>query len=115
MDIAELVTILEKENAKDIFVCRVPKDVKYVDYFVVCSSSNYRNMSALAEIVRKCFKEKNEGKIIGLPSIEGPRSRDWMALDLGNVALHIMSAKAREIYDLEYLWAVGDPPMPPDS
>lgn len=91
----------------------MPKSVKYVDYMVVCSSHNFRSMSALAEIVRKSFKEKNEDKIIGLPAIEGPKSRDWMALDLGNIALHIMSPRAREIYDLEFLWAVGDPPMPP--
>lgn len=74
---------MENENAQDIFVCKVPKDVKYVDYMVICSSHNFRSMSALAEIVRRNFKEKNEDKIIGLPTIEGPKSRDWMALDLG--------------------------------
>lgn len=115
LEIPELVNLLEKENARDIFVCRVPKDVKYVDYMVVCSANNYRSMSALAENVRRNFKEKNDGKIFGLPSIEGPRSRDWMALDLGNIALHIMSGKAREVYDLEYLWAIGDPPVLPPS
>lgn len=107
------MNLLEENSAKDIFVCRVPKDVKYVDYMVICSSNNHRSMSALAEIVRRNFKERNADKIIGLPSIEGPRSRDWMALDLGNIALHIMSPRSREYYDLEYLWAVGDPPVPP--
>lgn len=78
------MTLLEQNAAKDIFVCRVPKDVKYVDYMVICTGNNFRSMSALAEIVRRNFKEKNEDKIIGLPAIEGPRSRDWMALDLGD-------------------------------
>ena len=115
LELRELVTILENENARDIFVCKVPKEAKYVDYMVVCSTNNFRTMSALAEIVRGSFKEKNADKIFGLPSIEGQKSRDWMALDLGNIALHIMSPRAREIYDLEYLWAVGDPPAAPSS
>lgn len=115
LQVSELVNLLENENARDIFVCRVPKDVKYVDFMVICSSNNFRTMSALAEIVRRNFKEKNEDKIIGLPAIEGARSRDWMALDLGNIALHIMSPRAREVYDLEYLWAVGDAPTPPPT
>lgn len=83
--------ILENENARDIFVCRVPKDVKYVDYMVICSSNNYRTMSALAEVVRTTFKEKNSDKIIGLPMIEGGKSRDWMALDLGSYLLLLIN------------------------
>lgn len=82
-DVPELVSILERENAKDIFVCRVPKDCKYVDYMVICSSHNFRSMSALAAIVRENFKSKNSDKIVGLPSIEGSKSKEWMALDLG--------------------------------
>lgn len=34
-DIKDLVEVLRKENAKDIFVCRVPKEFKYVDFMVV--------------------------------------------------------------------------------
>lgn len=85
LEIPELVSILERENAKDIFVCRVPKDCKYVDFMVVCSSHSFRSMSALAEIVRRTVKCKNEDKIIGLPAIEGAKSKDWMALDLGRI------------------------------
>jgi len=28
-------------------------------------------------------------------------------MDLGNIALHIFSARVRKIYDLETLWTVG--------
>lgn len=34
-DIKDLVHVLLKENAKDIFVCKVPEEYKYVDYMVV--------------------------------------------------------------------------------
>ncbi|CAD7003598.1 uncharacterized protein K12H4.2 [Ceratitis capitata] len=105
-DIEDLVEVLRKESAEDIFVCSVPKDLKYVDYMVVCSGRSYRHMLAVAEFVRRIYKiKRNKGEV--LPKIEGEKSRKWMALDLGNIALHVFSPEAREEYDLESLWAIG--------
>uniref|UniRef100_A0A1I8M8X8 Mitochondrial assembly of ribosomal large subunit protein 1 n=1 Tax=Musca domestica TaxID=7370 RepID=A0A1I8M8X8_MUSDO len=105
-DVEDLVDVLRKESAEDIFVCSVPKDLKYVDHMVICSGRSYRHMLATAEFVRRVFKMKrHKGDV--LPKIEGEKSRDWMAMDLGNIALHIFSPKARETYDLESLWAIG--------
>ena len=60
----------------------------------------------MAEFVRRMYKiKRRKGDI--LPKIEGEKSRDWMAMDLGNIALHIFSPIARESYDLESLWAIG--------
>ncbi|XP_075162074.1 ribosomal silencing factor RsfS-like protein, 312 [Haematobia irritans] len=105
-DIEDLVDVLRRENAEDIFVCSVPKELKYVDYMVVCSGRSYRHMLATAEFVRRLYKIKRQKGDI-LPKIEGEKSRDWMAMDLGNIALHIFSPKTRETYDLESLWSVG--------
>lgn len=98
--------VLRKENAEDIFVCSVPKELKYVDYMVVCSGRSYRHMLATAEFVRRVYKMKRQKGDV-LPRIEGEKSRDWMAMDLGNIALHIFSPTTRESYDLESLWAIG--------
>ncbi|XP_030385448.1 mitochondrial assembly of ribosomal large subunit protein 1 [Scaptodrosophila lebanonensis] len=105
-DVEDLVELLRKEHVDDIFVCYVPEDLKYVDHMVVCSARSYRHMLATAEFVRRMFKIKRNKNDI-LPRIEGEKSRDWMAMDLGNIALHIFSPKAREEYDLESLWAIG--------
>ncbi|KAI8038952.1 mitochondrial assembly of ribosomal large subunit protein 1 [Drosophila gunungcola] len=105
-DVGDLVDLLRKENVDDIFVCYVPENLKYVDHLVVCSGRSYRHMLTTAEFVRRIFKiKRTKGDI--LPRIEGDKSRDWMAMDLGNIALHIFSPRAREEYDLESLWAIG--------
>ncbi|XP_017063425.1 uncharacterized protein LOC108102775 [Drosophila eugracilis] len=105
-DVEDLVELLRKENVDDIFVCYVPENLKYVDHLVVCSGRSYRHMLSTAEFVRRMFKiKRSKGDI--LPRIEGGTSRDWMAMDLGNIALHIFSPSAREEYDLESLWAIG--------
>lgn len=36
--------------------------------------------------------------------VEGPSER-WVLIDYGDIVVHLMSADAREFYDLEGLWA----------
>jgi ribosome-associated protein len=38
--------------------------------------------------------------------IEGGQGSDWVLLDLGDVIVHVMTAQAREFYQLEKLWSV---------
>lgn len=105
-EIDDLVEVLRKDNADDIFVCSVPKELKYVDHICVVTGRSQRHRKAMAQFVRKMFKLKRRpGDVI--PKIEGENSQDWMALDLGNIALHIFSAEARKQYDLESLWSLG--------
>ncbi|KAL9906246.1 mitochondrial assembly of ribosomal large subunit protein 1 [Glossina fuscipes] len=105
-DIDSLVEVLRKEGAEDIFVCSVPMELKYVDYLVVCSGRSRRHLTAIAEFVRYMYKVKRHSDDT-LPKIEGKESHEWMALDLGNIALHILAPKVRISYDLESLWAIG--------
>ncbi|XP_068621466.1 uncharacterized protein [Battus philenor] len=105
-EIKDLVDLLHRENSKNIFVASVPKEINYVEYICVVSGRSKRHIKALAEFVRKVYKKKCY-KSDKIPRIEGKDSDEWMALDLGNIALHIFSDKVRGVYDLETLWSVG--------
>ena len=82
-EIEDLVDILRKDNAKQIFVATVPPELTYVDYIVIVSCKSPRHIHALASFVRKIYKLKKL-KNETIPKIEGETSKDWMALDLGN-------------------------------
>jgi len=105
-DIEDLVDVLERENAENIFVCPVAPELKYVDHMCIVTGKSYRHMVAIAQYVRKIYKKKRASNDI-LPKIEGIDCQNWIAMDLGNIALHIFSAEARERYDLETLWSLG--------
>ncbi|XP_030748235.1 mitochondrial assembly of ribosomal large subunit protein 1 [Sitophilus oryzae] len=105
-DIEDLVDTLHKENAEDLFVAAVPKEINYVDYIVLVSGKSVRHMQAIAQFVRRVYKHKKLSTDI-FPRLEGEDSKDWIAIDLGNIALHIFSHKARKLYDLDLLWSVG--------
>ncbi|XP_063229817.1 uncharacterized protein LOC134534972 [Bacillus rossius redtenbacheri] len=105
-DTEELVALLRRDRAGDIFVAELPSHLKYVDHIVVATGKSHRHRRALAEFVRKVYKRKQRpGDPV--PRIEGENATEWIALDLGNIALHIMSKSARELYDIEMLWSVG--------
>ncbi|XP_053983093.1 mitochondrial assembly of ribosomal large subunit protein 1 [Hylaeus volcanicus] len=105
-DIEDLVSLLKRDNAQDIFVVSVDPKLSYIDYMVVVTGKSNKHMSALAAFVRKVYKLKKH-KTDVIPKIEGSNCKDWIALDLGNIALHIFSKSTRELYDLETLWSVG--------
>lgn len=105
-EIEDLVELLHRENSRDVFVATVPQQIHYVDYICVVSGRNKRHIFAIAEFVRRVYKKKCLKSDL-IPKIEGKESEEWMALDLGNIALHIFSEKARKLYDLETLWSVG--------
>lgn len=105
-DIEDLVAVLKVENAENVFVATVPNDINYVNYICIVSGKSQKHMFAIAQFVRRVFKQKRH-KTDTIPKLEGAASKDWMAIDLGNIALHIFSRKARQLYDLDMLWAVG--------
>lgn len=82
IEIDELVELLRRDNAKQIFVASVPKEFSYVDYIVVVTGKSSRHMQALATFVRKMYKLKKY-KHENIPKIEGEGSKDWIAMDLG--------------------------------
>lgn len=98
--------MLRIENAEDICVISVPREIKYVDYMCICSTKSNRHMKALLQFVRKVYKQKRHENT-DVPRTEGADSHEWAALDLGNIALHVFSKQARDYYDLDSLWAVG--------
>ncbi|XP_013387653.1 uncharacterized protein LOC106156776 [Lingula anatina] len=105
-DIEDLVVVLRSENAHDICVIKVPAECHYVDYMVIVSGSSARHIRAMAEWVIWVYKRKRSPKDQHV-MMAGKNSKSWVALDMGNIVLHIMSDEAREYYDLETLWTVG--------
>lgn len=105
-DIEELVHLLHREHLNDIATIAIPSELNFVDYMVITTGRSAKQMEAVAEFIRKVFKRRALPSD-PLPVIEGKNNKDWIAMDLGNIALHIFSRTTRETYDLETLWTCG--------
>jgi len=101
-DVVELAkAALEDVKAQDIQVIDVRDKNSITDYMVIATGTSNRQINAMLDKVRENVKAK------GLRPLgeEGKGDSDWVLLDLDLVIVHMMTASARQFYDLERLWA----------
>jgi len=96
---------LDDKKAKDIVAINVNGHTSVCDYFVICSGSNANHVKALCDSLEE--KLQNDfGQVI--KSKEGYSEGRWIALDCGDVVVHIFNDETRLFYHLERLWTYGD-------
>jgi len=107
-DLEELVNILKEEKLRDVVVIRVPEERQYCDFMVIATGRNSRHVSVVSSVVLSVYKSKMAPSD-PVPRREGAEnpSCGWIAMDMGNIALHLLDQERRELYDLESLWTVG--------
>eukprot|EP00095_Tigriopus_kingsejongensis_P012075 maker-scaffold60_size442463-snap-gene-2.12 protein:Tk12075 transcript:maker-scaffold60_size442463-snap-gene-2.12-mRNA-1 annotation:"conserved hypothetical protein" len=105
--IEEVVQALRNEKCQDICVISIPPEIQYGEYMLIGTCRSTQHLRGVASFIKKLYKlKKNPGEDV--PKIEGLKtSKDWMAVDFGNVVLNLFTLEAREKYDLESLWALG--------
>ena len=100
-EIVELTkTALDDVKAQDILVIDVREKNSITDFMVIATGTSNRQLSAMREKVRELVK----GKGVKPLGEEGAGDSDWVLLDLDTVVVHMMTAAARQFYDLERLW-----------
>ncbi|MFW9269857.1 ribosome silencing factor [Pseudomonas sp. D2-30] len=95
------VAALEDVKAQDIQVIDVREKQSITDYMIIATGTSNRQINAMLEKVREEVK-KQGAKPLGE---EGKGESDWVLLDMDDVIVHMMTASARQFYDLERLWA----------
>lgn len=96
--------VLDERKGLNIVTLDVIKKSSFTDYMVVVTGTSDRHLHALCDYVSEKSKE-NGIKPLGM---EGGLGSGWVLLDLGDIIVHAMTAQARDFYQLEKLWSVGD-------
>ena len=96
----KIINSLEDIKAVNPIAIDVTKISSLTDFMVIASGTSNRHIAAMSEHILEGLKETN---ISGI-KIEGQGGDDWVLVDAGDVVIHLMSADAREFYDLESLW-----------
>ena len=70
-------------------------------YFVICQGSSPAQVEAITESIGEMArKELNEKPT----RVAGLENAQWVAMDYGDVMVHIFVPDTRAYYDLEHLW-----------
>ena len=80
-------------------------------YFVICQGSSPAQVEAITESIGEMArKELNEkpARVAGLENAQ------WVAMDYGDVLVHVFLPDVRSYYDLEHLWEDAELMQIPD-
>ncbi len=82
-------------------VLDLTKVTPIMDFFVITTGSNPRQLRALSDETRVQMKSRGHKP----PATEGYEQGTWILQDWGDILLHGFLPESREMYDLEGLWA----------
>ena len=100
-DVYGCARILAEHNGRDTMILDLLGLCSWTDYFVLTTASSTVHMRGLLRHL-EAFLDAT-----GIQPLRHPHLADdeeWCLLDAGDFVIHIMSAHAREFYELERLW-----------
>jgi len=90
-------------RATNVVVLDMTARTSIVDFFVIATATNSRQMHAIADEVNRQLKRERGNQRV---SLEGYRTEaNWLLTDFGDVVVHVFTPDGRALYDLEQLWA----------
>lgn len=93
--------ILKEKKAEDIVLLEIHPLTVIADYFVIASGRSQAHINALYDGLTREVAHTG----LELKGRDGEKTSGWIALDYGDVIVHIFKREEREFYDLERLWA----------
>lgn len=71
------------------------------NYFIVCEGNSPNQVSAISESIREYVKKTAYVKPM---FIDGEKNAQWIAMDYGDIIVHVFLPEIRSYYQLENLW-----------
>lgn len=108
LSLDEQITLVTKSlddlKATQITVLTVEHLTDIAERIIIANATSKRHVKALADKLGAVAKAQGLNPL----GREGDKDSDWTLVDLGRIIVHIMTASAREFYDLEGLWSSPD-------
>jgi ribosome-associated protein len=95
-----IVNTLEEKKAEDIVLLDVNEISAITNYFIICTGTSDRMLRSLAHSIIETARKQD----YFLGPVEGQPSAGWIAVDLGDIIVHLFSPAQRDYYQLEQLW-----------
>ena len=92
--IKKITNVLDTNKAEAIEVFDLRDRNYFVDYVIIATSLGARHTEALLDHLKRGLKP--EEQFLGTDE-----SGEWIAVDLGDILIHIMTPEYRSRYDLE--------------
>lgn len=91
----------EEKLALDLVVLDLRDLVDSFDVLVIASGRNDRQVRAIAEEIERVIALNTKARPL---RVEGMSEGQWVAMDYGDVIVHVFDEETRAYYDLDHLW-----------
>lgn len=95
--IQSIVNLIKDKQGQEIKIVDMKDHSVAADFFIITEGDNPKHVRAIADRIQEGLNEKPSHK-------EGLEANSWVALDYGNIWVHIFLDETREFYDLDGLW-----------
>jgi ribosome-associated protein len=92
----------DDKQAENVIAFDVSQQLAICGAFVLLSASNTRLVKALVDAIEDQAREAGHGSPL---RVEGLNACEWVALDYGDVIVHVFLDETRRYYELERLWS----------
>lgn len=94
---------IQEKKGKNIVIADLTKLGNTIcDYFVICEGNSPTQVSAITDSIWESLIDKHGHKPF---AVDGQRNAQWVAMDYGEILVHIFLPDVRAFYDIEHLWA----------
>lgn len=101
--VKNIVEGMQERKGKDIVVVNMNKlKESPCSYFVICEGDSNVHVNAVATSIKDYVQEKIDVKPY---ATDGFENCEWVAMDYGQIIVHVFQRASRQFYDLERLWA----------
>lgn len=100
-----------EKKAAGIRALDVRESATFTDYFLLCSGTSDRQVSAVAGHIEESLR-KDGVRPLGM---EGMREGRWVLLDYDDFVVHVFLDSVRDFYQFDRLWgSAQEIPIPED-
>lgn len=94
--------IQEKKGKRIVIAGLTTIEDTICNYFVICEGNSPSQVTAIVDSIKDYVRKETGEKVY---AIDGLRNAQWVAMDYGDVLVHVFLPEERDFYNLEHLWA----------
>ena len=101
----KIVEGIQERKGKEVVVVNLTRlKESPCNYFVICEGDSSVHVNAIAMSIKEYVREQINIKPY---ATDGFENAEWIALDYGQIIVHVFQRHVRTFYDIEHLWSDG--------
>jgi len=99
----KIVEGIQERKGKNIVVVNLTRlQDAPCSYFVICEGDSSVHVTSIAHSIKDWVREQINIKPY---ATDGFENSEWIAMDYGQIIVHVFQRATRAFYDIEHLWA----------